>query len=65
MKISSETIIEIAMNILRNKQCDTLFELQLFEGESISDYTVTDETGSMPLLEFLIEFAEELRGDGK
>ena len=53
-----EMLEDVAMDVLKKQKFDD--KIPLFEMDDISDYEVTDGTGSMPLSEFIEQYTEIL-----
>ena len=51
-----EMLEDVAMDVLKKQKFDD--KIPLFEMDDISEYAVTDETGSMPLSEFIEQYTE-------
>ena len=49
---------DVAMDVLKKQKFDD--KIPLFEMDDVSDYEVTDGTGSMPLGEFIKQYTEIL-----
>ena len=49
---------DVAMDVLKKQKFDD--KIPLFEMDDVSDYDVTDGTGSMPLGEFIKQYTEIL-----
>lgn len=53
-----EMLEDVAMDVLKKQKFDD--KIPLFEMDDVSDYEVTDGTGSMPLGEFIKQYTEIL-----
>ena len=53
-----EMLEDVAMDVLKKQKFDD--KIPLFEMDDVSDYEVTDGTGSMPLCEFIEQYTEIL-----
>ena len=53
-----EMLEDVAMDVLKKQKFDD--KIPLFEMDDVSDYDVTDGTGSMPLGEFIKQYTEIL-----
>ena len=53
-----EMLEDVAMDVLKKQKFDD--KIPLFEMDGVSDYEVTDGTGSMPLGEFIEQYTEIL-----
>ena len=53
-----EMLEDVAMGVLKKQKFDD--KIPLFEMNDISDYEVSDGTGSMPLGEFIEQYTEIL-----
>ena len=53
-----EMMEAVAMDVLKKQKFDD--KIPLFEMDDVSDYDVTDGTGSMPLGEFIKQYTEIL-----
>ena len=51
-----EMLEDVATDVLKKQKFDD--KIPLFEMDDISEYTVTDETGSMTLSEFIEQYTE-------